>query len=186
MTNSTKPTDRAELSQEKLASMALDFLCGDTAAITAKPTTTRTIAARTIAATANAYRLYSPVAIDAYYVAVPIIRDCYNGVQDWVANAPSLSKEDTRRLFWLAVAYAATAALWCIDKAQTQLDKRIEYKLQFKLAIIRAKRFKVRQEIKVWSFASYNGIDAKVAAFLVAARKPATYTAIADRVFCLK
>ena len=153
---------------------------------TSAAATTRTIAAKAVAAAANAYRLYSPVVIDFYYIAAPIVRDCYNGAQDWLANAPSLSKEDTRRLFWLAVAYAATAALWCIDWVQTQLDKHIEYKLQFKLAIVRAKRFKVQQDIKFWSFASYHGIDAKASAFLVAARKPATYTAIADRVFCLK
>ena len=45
MTNTTKNTDRAELSQEKLASMALDFVCEKDTAIAVQATQPAPIAA---------------------------------------------------------------------------------------------------------------------------------------------
>jgi len=143
---------------------------------TSAAASTRSAIAKASAATANAYRLYSPIAIDAYYVAAPIIRDAYNAAQNWIANeAPVIEQriKVTALKIFIAICEFAIAA---IDWLQTDGLKYV-VKLRGRTA---------KGSAKASEFVVRHGIDTKFAAFLVAARKPATYTAIADRMFCLK
>ena len=108
---------------------------------TSAAASTRAAIAKASAATANAYRLYSPVAIDFYYVAAPIVRDAYNAAQGWIANEAPVIEQ---RIKVAALEIFIAICEFAIDT----IDKRDEYKLQYRIAIIKAKRSKVRQEIK--------------------------------------
>ena len=143
---------------------------------TSAAASTRTAIAKASAASANAYRLYSPVAIDFYYTAAPIIRDAYTAAQDWIANeAPVIEqriKAAALKIFIAICEFAIAAIDWLQDDG-------LKYAVK-----LRGRAAKV--SAKASEFAAHHGIDTKFAAFLAASRKPATYTAIADRLFCLK
>ena len=152
-------------------------------AATSAAASTRSAIASASAATANAYRLYSPIAIDAYYVAAPIVRDAYNAAQGWIANEAPVIEQ---RIKVTALKIFIAICEFAIDA----IDRRDEYKLQYRIAIINAKRSKVRQEIKFWSFVSYNGFDTKAEQFAARSkalwvRKGAIACQVADKVFCL-
>ena len=143
---------------------------------TSAAASTRTAIAKTSAAFANAYRFYSPVAIDAYYVAAPIVRDGYNAAQDWIADEAPVIEQRIKVAALKAFIAICEFAIAAIDWIQTD---GLEYAVE-----LRGRT--ASTSAKVSEFVAYHGIDTKFAAFLVAARKPSTYTAIADRVFCLK
>lgn len=114
---------------------------------------------------------YSPI-----FTIAARTEDACSAVQHWIANDAPIVEQRIKVLslkVFIAVCEFAIATI----------DRRDEYKLQFRLAVIRAKRFKVRQEIKFWSFVSYNGLDTKASALW--ANKGAIAVRVADRIFCL-
>ena len=118
------------------------------------------------------------------------IARAYNRAQDWIANEAPVIEQKIHNSFWLKTGYAATAALWLIDKAIAELDKADEYEIRLRLYIVKAKRSAIRRAISAYSFITYNGIDKKVQRFAVAVRKAwANRATIAratmDRIFCL-
>ena len=110
--------------------------------------------------------------------------------QDWIANEAPVIEKKIHDCFWLGVAYAATVALWLIDKAAAELDKADEHELRLRLYIVKAKRSVVRYAISAYSFISYQGIDTKIQRLAAVVLKvwgnrgTIARTAL-DRVFCL-
>ena len=137
---------------------------------------TRSAIANASASVANAYRLYSPVAIDFYYVAAPTARDAYNAAQDWIADEAPVIEERIKVAALKAFIAICEFAIACIDWLQSD---GVKYALVTRAAVAKG-------SAKASEFVVRHGIDTKFAAFLAASRKPATYTAIADRLFCLK
>ena len=146
------------------------------ASVTSAATSARSAISKASAATVNAYRLYSPLAIDAYYVAAPVIRDAYSAAQDWIANEAPVIEQRIKVAALKAFVAICQFAIAAIDWLQ---NDGVKYALVTRSAVAKA-------SAKASEFVVRHGIDTKFAAFLVAARKLATYTAIADRLFCLK
>lgn len=158
-----------------------------TATFRASATATAT---KSIAATANAYRLYSPVAIDAYYVAAPIIRDGYNAAQLWIKEQAPVVEQAIKRAALKSLIAILQLALIAFDWLQTQIEQAPLYALKLQLTGIKAKLFIVRQGIKISSFVSYNGLDSKAQKLAASAksawiRKGAIARTALDKVFCL-
>lgn len=145
---------------------------------------------RAIAATATAYRLYSPIAIDTYYAAAPIVRDGYNAAQTWIKEqAPTIEQAIKRAVLksFIAILQFALAA---IERAQDELEQVPVYVLQIKLAVNKAKQYRVRQEIKFWSFVSYHGLGSKAESLAASVksvwvRKAELTRKVMDKVLCL-
>lgn len=158
-----------------------------TATFRASATATAT---KSIAATANAYRLYSPVAIDAYYVAAPVVRDAYNAAQTWIKEQAPVVEQDIKRAALKSFIAILQFILTAIEWAQNEIEQAPLYGLKLKLAVVKAKRTLVRQEIKLWSFVTYNGLDSKAESLAASAksvwiRKGAIAKSALDNLFCL-
>ena len=127
---------------------------------------------------------------NAIFAPTAAIVRAYNATQGWIANEAPVIEQKIHNSFWLKTGYAATAALWLIDKAIAELDKADEYEIRLRLYIVKAKRSAIRRAISAYSFVTYNGLDTKTKRFAVAAHKAwanrgSIARATMDRIFCL-
>jgi len=136
------------------------------------------------------YRASAPKVQDAYFVAAPIVRDAYNATQLWIKEeAPAIEAQIKRAALKSVIAFLEFA-LVVIDFALEQKSQVPVYVLQIKLAVNKAKQYRVRHQIAVQSFISYNGIDTKIERGLgrvsaVWNSRDEVARSIFDRLFCL-
>lgn len=121
---------------------------------------------------------YSPI-----FTAAARIERAHNAAQDFIRHqCPVLEQRLKTRALELAV-IALELAIGLIDFITAQVERSPEYRLQIQIAWLNAKRFVIRQLIKVARFDERYQVTFTVAD--VWSRKSAIATSTLDKVFSL-